>query len=200
MNKFQRRGIKLYLKDFTLDMGIPTVGALAWDPATFPEQSEIVFTAGTATDPEKAVIRALTEVAQLGGDFNTKSRFMASGLPKYTTLSQADYVTGVADRTGIDSLPHIGHDNIRLEIEQATEALRRKGFEIYLLDTTHPGLGIPAVYTIMPGAHFRERAKGSSVPFFAAKLMSARSDYDTFTAGLGKLRTLYPQSYFSPFF
>ena len=36
------------------------MAALAYDPATFPESSEIVFAAGTTTDPVKSLIRALT--------------------------------------------------------------------------------------------------------------------------------------------
>ena len=45
---FEREGIHIVLKDFSLGMPLPTVGAVAWDPATFPARSEIVFTAGTA--------------------------------------------------------------------------------------------------------------------------------------------------------
>ena len=44
---FEREGIHIVLKDFSLGMPLPTVGAVAWDPATFPARSEIVFTAGT---------------------------------------------------------------------------------------------------------------------------------------------------------
>ncbi|MDE6735787.1 MAG: YcaO-like family protein, partial [Desulfovibrio sp.] len=63
LDAFAREGIRLVLKDLSLGMPLPTVGALAWDPATFPERSEIVFTAGTASSPAKAAIRAVTEVA-----------------------------------------------------------------------------------------------------------------------------------------
>ena len=45
----------------------------------FPDASEIVFTAGTATSPVKAAIRALTEIAQLAGDFETNSNYEALG-------------------------------------------------------------------------------------------------------------------------
>jgi len=71
IDRFRDNGIELVLKDFSLNMGIPTVGAIAWDPSTFPERSEIVYTAGTSTSPERAAVRALTEIAQLAGDFDT---------------------------------------------------------------------------------------------------------------------------------
>ncbi|MGD9185022.1 MAG: YcaO-like family protein, partial [Desulfobacterales bacterium] len=44
LDKYRKAGIKLYATDFTLEMGIPTVGVLAYDPATFPAKSEIVWT------------------------------------------------------------------------------------------------------------------------------------------------------------
>lgn len=46
LRAFEREGIRLILKDFSLGMPLPTVAALAWDPATFPQSSEIVFTGG----------------------------------------------------------------------------------------------------------------------------------------------------------
>ncbi|MEW6267439.1 MAG: YcaO-like family protein [Thermodesulfobacteriota bacterium] len=198
--KYRRNGIRLFVKDFTLNMVLPTVGALAYDPSTFPASSEIVYTAGTATDPEKALIRALTEVAQLAGDFNTKANFVASGLPKYTALEQADYVTAAGPAVPISALPNIGRENIKAEIEAAVDGLARRGFEVYAVNVTHPDLEVPAVYTIIPGAHFRERAKGSSVPFFAAKLLSRSDDQAAVLTGLGRLSRLYPNSYFLKFF
>ena len=59
---------------------------------TFPEKSEIVWTAGTTPDPQKALSRALSETAQLAGDFNTGSNYIASGLPKFKNLAAAGYV------------------------------------------------------------------------------------------------------------
>ena len=51
IQKYQKSGIKLYASDFSLDTGIPSVGILAYDPFTFPEKSEIVWTAGTTPNP-----------------------------------------------------------------------------------------------------------------------------------------------------
>ena len=36
LGKYSKAGIELYLSDFSLDTGIPSVGALAFDPETFP--------------------------------------------------------------------------------------------------------------------------------------------------------------------
>ncbi len=60
-------------------------------PSTFPEKSEIVFTAGTTPNPEKSLIRAVTEIAQLAGDFINRTQYRPT-LPKYQRLEEAQYV------------------------------------------------------------------------------------------------------------
>jgi ribosomal protein S12 methylthiotransferase accessory factor len=171
IDKFEKNGIKLYLNDFSLDTGICTVGALAVDPATFPEKSEIVYTAGTTPDAEKAVIRAITEVAQLAGDFNSNSNYVASGLPKPLSLAEVEYITNPGLATSIAQMNDLSHENIKIEVENCRDALRKIGMDIFMIDVTHEDLKIPALYTIIPGAHFRERSMIQSVGLFAAKLV-----------------------------
>ena len=86
-------------------------GALVMDPATFPAASEIVFTAGTASSPQKAAIRALTEIAQLGGDFETGSNYEASGLPKFTRPEQFAWLTS-GPMVSIHDLPSVADSDI----------------------------------------------------------------------------------------
>ena len=170
--KYRRAGIELTASDFTLEMGIPSVGVLAYDPATHPGSSEIVWTAGTTPNPEKALSRALTEVAQLAGDFNSGSNYVASGLPKFSRLSEADYIRNAPNTLNIGDLPDLSDENIKVEVERLVAALSDRGLEVIVIDTTHPDLGIPAFYTIVPGAHFRERAHRTSVGMFTAKLLA----------------------------
>ena len=92
VQRFKAQGIELILKDFSLGMPAPTVAALAWDPTTLGKTSEIVFTAGTSSSPVKAAIRAVTEVAQLGGDFCTNACYEASGLPKFASLDECQWL------------------------------------------------------------------------------------------------------------
>jgi ribosomal protein S12 methylthiotransferase accessory factor len=167
--KYKNAGVNLYLSDFSLDTGIPTVGAMAYDPATFPALSEIVWTAGTTPDPQKALSRALTEVAQLAGDFNTDSNYVASGLPKYTTLEEADYIMNPGQEVNIGDLPDLSSDNLKTEILNCLAALNNINMQALVINTIHDQLKIPAFYTIIPGAHFRERSIGTSVGMFSAK-------------------------------
>ncbi len=200
IGKYRNAGVALYASDFSLDTGIPSVGVLAYDPVTFPHKSEIVWTAGTTPGPQKALSRALTEVAQLAGDFNTCSNYVASGLPKFTDLEEAAYVTTPERIIDISRLPDLSNDNIRVEVENCISALSRIKMEVILVDVMHPKLGIPAFYTIIPGAHFRERAAGTSVGMFSAKLISESNDPWWAIQELKKMDQVMPGKYFVKFF
>ncbi|MCF8142764.1 MAG: YcaO-like family protein [Deltaproteobacteria bacterium] len=200
IGKYRKAGIRLFATDFTLNMGIPSVGVLAYDPATFPEKSEIVWTAGTTPDPQKALNRALTEVAQLGGDFNSGSNYVASGLPKFRGLSEAEFILRSDDCIDILSLPDLSHTNIRVEVENCIRAVARTGMEIILINVMHPKLGIPAFYTIMPGAHFRERAAGTSVGMFTAKLIAEKGNPEWAVSELKQMDRMLPDKYYVKFF
>ncbi len=199
--KFARQGIELYLNDFTLDTGIPTVGAVAVDPSTFPVKSEIVYTAGTTPGPEKAVIRAITEVAQLAGDFNSNANYVASGLPKPLSMSEVDHLTAAPATVTIGEMADRSDSNLRVEIDNCVKALADIGMEVLMIDVTHPQLQIPALYTIVPGAHFRERSMLSDVGLFAAKLaVELINEPQVLDAKLAQMEGLLPGAYYLEFY
>ena len=200
LQKYEKAGIRLAISDFTLNMGIPTVAVLAYDPATFPEKSEIVWTAGTTPDPEKALSRALTEVAQLAGDFNTGSNYVASGLPKFNALKEADYVINAPETIPLQKLPDISDNNIKIEIQNCLANLKKQDMNVIAVNTTHPRLAIPAFYTIVPGAHFRERSMGTSVAMFTAKLISEKLPAQLAIAQLLEFNDLLPGKYYIKFY
>ena len=200
LGKYRKAGVKLFISDLSFNTGIPSVGVLGYDPSTFPEKSEIVWTAGTTPDPEKALSRALTEVAQLAGDFNSGSNYVASGLPKFRTLAEADFVTQPGPTIDIASLPNLSHENIRVEVESCISALEKNHLDLLLIDVMHPKLQIPAFYTIMPGAYFRERAVGTSVGMFSAKLISENENPMWALAQLEKIDRLLPGKYYTKFY
>jgi ribosomal protein S12 methylthiotransferase accessory factor len=200
IRKYRKAGVKLFVSDFTLDTGIPSVGVLAYDPATFPELSEIVWTAGTTPDPQKAFSRALTEVAQLAGDFDTAANYVASGLPKFVDLTQAAYIMNPGKEMDIQDLPDLSHDNIKVEVENCLAALKRVGMDVFLIDTTHADLQIPAFYTIIPGAHFRERALATSVGMFAAKHIAENQSPRAAIGELNQIDRDLPGKYYVKFY
>lgn len=63
IGKFENEGIKIKLMDFTADIKIPTIAASADDTVT-KDAGLLTLGIGTHLDPEVAILRALTEVAQ----------------------------------------------------------------------------------------------------------------------------------------
>lgn len=200
LEKYQNAGVKLFITDFTLDMGIPSVGVLAYDPSTFPEKSEIVWTAGTTPNPQKALSRALTEVAQLAGDFNTGSCYVASGLPKFNSIEDAEFIMNPENIVDIASLPDLSDDNIKLEVQNCISSLAEKQMDVIVVNTMHPLLKIPTFYIIIPGAHFRERSIGGNVGMFATKLLTENSDPEHAINRLVKIEELLPGKYYINFY
>ncbi len=197
--RFETQGIQVWLKDFSMGMPVPTIGALAHDPATFPDKSELVLTAGTATSPEKAAIRALTEVAQLGGDFETGSNYEASGLAKYTTIEETAWIRS-GETVPVTTLPDISDPDISRELRTLAERLGAMGFPLYSLSVSHPELGIPANYNFVPGFLFRERTPFSSLGLFTGRILAEELEPDRANSGLAILDKLYPDAHFLPFF
>ena len=199
-DKYRRAGIRLFLSDLTRDCGLPTVGVLAHDPATFPRRSELVWTAGTAPDPQKALSRALSEAAQLGGDFDTDARYVASGLPKLKNLTEARFITAAPPSVDIQSLPDLSHDNIRVEVERCLAALAARDMDVYLIDVSDPLLRLPAFYVIIPGTRFFQRAANASTGMFTAKLIAEQFPADEAAARLADMQATVGPAYYISFY
>ena len=200
LQKYHKAGVKVYISDFSLDMGIPSVGVLAYDPSTFPKRSEIVWTAGTTPDPEKSLSRALTEVAQLAGDFDTGSKYVASGLPKFAQIEDAGFIINPDKKIDIKALPDLSNDNIKVEVQNCIAALAKKNMEVIVVNTRHPLLGIPAFYTVIPGAHFRERSLGTSVGMFSAKIITENEPPEKAIEELQNIENLLADKYYVKFY
>lgn len=200
LGKYKKQGIKVYASDFSLDTGIPTIGILAWDPATFGDMSEIVWTAGTSPDPQKAMSRALTETAQLAGDFNSGSNYVASGLPKFSRIEDAQFITHPEKMVNIDTLPDLSDNNIKNEVKNLIQTLDDKGYQVLAVSTMHETLSVPAFYTIIPGAHFRERAVEASVGMFSARLITENFDPVQALSRLDDLEKALPGRYYTSFY
>lgn len=199
LGKFYAQGITVVLKDFSLSLPVPVVAALAWDPASFPETSEIVFTAGSASSPAKAAVRALTEVAQLAGDFNSKACYEASGLPKFSSLAQSAWLLQ-GERRGLDTLPSIEADDILTELRDLAAALHAQNYSLYAVSTASRITGVPSHYSFVPGFRFRERDANASLGLFTGRLISEEADPTAAERAFSLLHDIYPDAHFVSFF
>jgi ribosomal protein S12 methylthiotransferase accessory factor len=126
---------------------------------------------------------------------------VASGLPKPLTMEEVHYVTGSGLRTTIDRMPSLADHNIKIEVENCVAALAGQDMEVFMLDATHPRLQIPAIYTIIPGAHFRERSMIHDVGLFAAKLLvELIDDANLLELKLESMEQLIPDAYYLAFY
>lgn len=194
---FSANNIRLVLKDMSLGMALPTVAALAWDPATLGRSSEIVFTAGTASSPLKAAIRAITEVAQLAGDFCSNACYEASGLPKYTDLAECQWLLE-GPKISLEDLPGLENADIYRELRDAARALQP--INLYAVETTHPLLEIPAHYCIAPGLEFLERDRNQSLGLFLGRKLAEEAPPASAARGLKILARACPSAHYLPFF
>jgi ribosomal protein S12 methylthiotransferase accessory factor len=199
LEKFKRNGIVLHLRDFSMDTGIPTVAALAYDPSTFPQASEIVFAAGTTTDPTKSLVRALTEVAQLAGDFNRRTSYRPT-LPKYESLEDAAYLMAPGPAIPLDSLPNLSRPNLKDEIDLCLQALSRQDLEVLVVNTTHPDLNLPTVYVLVPGTHFLDRTRNTTAIFHLAKVAALYAPPFMALSALAALDAAFPRRFDIHFF
>lgn len=197
--RFAEHGIVVLLKDFSMGLPVPTVGAAAWDPETFPQLSEVVFTAGTATSPAKAAVRALTEVAQLAGDFITGACYEASGLHKPGSWDELDWLQQ-GPVSPLSSLPNIRHQDMGQELRTLVLGLTAQGLQCLSVNMTLPELGLPAHYNIVPGMAFRERDRHASLGLFIGRQLAEDAPAEEAREGLALLEQAYPGAHFVPFF
>ncbi|MCK5099699.1 MAG: tetratricopeptide repeat protein, partial [Desulfobacteraceae bacterium] len=100
----------------------------------------------------------------------------------------------------INDLPDQSNNNIKIEVENLVSALSKKGMDVILIDVMHKGLEIPAFYTIIPGAHFRERAVDASVGMFSARLITENFEPVKALVKLNKMEKLIPDQYYTSFY
>ncbi|MDI6687871.1 MAG: tetratricopeptide repeat protein, partial [Desulfobacterales bacterium] len=123
-----------------------------------------------------------------------------SGLPKFKKIKETEFITDSETKIDITSLPDISDNNIKIEVQNCISMLLKKGFEAIIVNTTHPLLEIPAFYTIIPGAHFRERSLGSSIGMFSAKLISKNKNPQEAIFKLKKMDSLLPGKHYIKFY
>jgi len=85
-------------------------------------------------------------------------------------------------------------------VENCLSELSKRGFSVITVETTHPDLGIPAFYSMIPGAHFRERAAGTSVGMFSCKLIVEKNSPEKAVEWLTEIDKTLPDTYYIKFY
>jgi ribosomal protein S12 methylthiotransferase accessory factor len=137
IKKFQSLNYPIFIKDFSLGIGLPVMGVVRKI-----DKSNCIITAGVATTREEALIRALVENSQCEGKPNNKKIYLA----KHYFVN--DKIISMKDILNVDN------KNMRLELENIEEILNKQNMKVFFIDTTDKILSIPSVMVYIAGAKY----------------------------------------------
>ena len=157
VEKFESEGIKIKLMDFTADIKIPTIAASADDTVT-KDAGLLTLGMGTHLDPEVAVLRALTEVAQsratqINGAREDTVRADFSREAGYERMKRINkyYFKQEEEQIKLSDIKNKSTSSITKDIEIVKNELINNDIEkILYVDLTRPELDVSVVRVVIP--------------------------------------------------
>jgi ribosomal protein S12 methylthiotransferase accessory factor len=158
LSMFKEAGINVRLVDLTADVKITTVAAVS-DDTILKDPALLTLGVGTHLDPEIAVIRALTEVAQsratqIHGTREDTVRAVFMRKAGYQRMKRINsHWFGESERSiDLNELKNDSGRSFKDDIETSKKLLSKCGFEdILYVDLTRPEIEIPVVRVLIPG-------------------------------------------------
>jgi len=155
--KFTAAGIDVTLRDITSDIGIPTIAAVS-DDITLKDPRLLTIGMGTHTNPEIAMIRALSEVAQSRATQIHGAREDAT-LAEFREMMGYDRVRRMNaywfkgdEYRPASEIPNNSTDDFKTDIELIIARLAAAGLDrVIVFDLTDPELKVPVVRVVVPG-------------------------------------------------
>ena len=146
---------ELWVIDLTADFGIPAFAGLSRRTVGSSERISVGF--GAHLDPTIAILRALTEVSQVGLELdkipddrlNGESRDWMLGVTLETHPCLAPDASQPM-KTAND-YPKRWSDDIHVDVMTCVEIAKAVGLETLVLDQTRPDIGLNVVKVIIPG-------------------------------------------------
>ena len=157
LNKYHENGINIKLMDLTADIGVPTIAASA-DDTVLKDAGLLSLGIGTHLNPEIAVLRALTEVAQsratqiqgaredtVRADFARKAGYERMKRINKCYFEDEEYKISFRD------IEDKSTNSITRDIEIVKDELMKNGLDkILYSDLTRPELGVSVVRIVIP--------------------------------------------------
>ncbi len=148
LDKLERRGIEVIIKDFSGILGIPTIGVILLDREYTDSIGKSI---GVACDKDKALARALTESVQ---GIRERSREMFNNRSSsfyFKTRKEAEFLLN-GPLVDFADVIDISGDDIKEEAERCIKILSAKGREVMCVDMTEAKLDVPVVWIYLNGA------------------------------------------------
>lgn len=157
LEMFERADVQVYVRDITSDVGVPTFAAVS-DDVKLKDPALLTAGMGTHTDPEVALLRALTEVAQSrltqihGAREDTVSADFRR-MMGYDRLKRLNRHWFEHEREeDFSSIGSYDSDDFLDDIRYMLDRLQEAGFErAIVVDLTAPEIMVPVVRVIVPG-------------------------------------------------
>ncbi len=157
INKFESEGIKIKLMDFTADIKVPTIAASADDTVT-RDAGLLTLGMGTHLDPEVAILRALTEVAQsratqINGAREDTVRADFAREAGYERMKRINkyYFRDEEEKISLSSIENKSTTSITKDLEIVKEELMANDIDkILYYDLTRPELDVSVVRVVIP--------------------------------------------------
>lgn len=160
LDKFNKQNINIKLMDVTSDINVPTVTASS-DDDSLKDPALLCLGVGTHLDPNIAIIRALTEVAQSRAtqihgtrEDTTRANFMRkAGYDRMKKINSI-YYKEEENKISIEDMSDLsGNSSLKEDIEICKSHLIESGFDkILFADLTRPEININACRVVIPGA------------------------------------------------
>jgi len=175
IKKLQSPKYRIYIKDFSLGIGVPVIGVVRQ-----VDNTNYIITAGVATTREEALIRALTENSQGEGRENYRERDRIK-----------NYLAG--DKTiRFEEILNVDDNNMKVELENIANILEQRNMKIFYINTTDKSLNIPSVIVYISGAktiYYHECINSRNVIMLLMKEFFDTENYRDFMRYLQKAVT-----------
>lgn len=155
-------GTEFWVLDVTSDLGIPAAVAVAVGIGALGQGPMMGY--GAHVDPVIAVVRALTELAQMQAPFTE----LSGGSTPLDFAGEAERVwfSEVTIETEPWLAPHgvvsprdaPSHESVDSALDEVVDRVTGRGLQVLWADCTRPDIGLPVVRTFVPGLrHFWRR-------------------------------------------
>ncbi|AFZ08005.1 bacteriocin biosynthesis cyclodehydratase domain protein [Oscillatoria nigro-viridis PCC 7112] len=159
---YQESDRDLWVLDLTADLGIPAFVGVSNRKSGSSERLVLGF--GAHLDPSIAILRALTEVNQIGWELDKvpDENLKGEATNWLLTATLADHPYLVPDSTQAlktaQDYPKLWGDDIYTEVMTCVKIAQEAGLETLVVDQTRPDIGLNVVKVIVPGMrHFWSR-------------------------------------------
>lgn len=158
LSKFTQAEVDVRLLELTADVEITTIAAVS-DDTVLKDPALLSLGVGTHLNPEVAVIRALTEVAQsratqIHGTREDTNRAVFMRKAGYDRMKRINkhWFNDSHKLIDISQIKDRSKTNFKEDIETCMDLLRKNGFKkIYYVDLTRNEVEIPVARVIIPG-------------------------------------------------